>query len=87
MSRLEVRLARREGNGLRVLSRMLGYFGGNAYRMMQRQPGLRSPASRPWLYCVLAPFASSSSTTSCGFTVICTTLGDSRLNLESVLFR
>lgn len=54
-----------------------------AYRITQRQPGLRSLLSRPWLYCAFAPLASSSSTTSCGLTVICTTLGASWLNFDS----
>lgn len=56
----------------------------DAHRITQRHPGLRSLASRSLLYCDFAPLASSSSTISCGFTVICTTLGASRLNLNSV---
>lgn len=45
MSRFKVRLTRRE-----VLSRVRGCSGMAVYRMTQRQPGLRSLASRPWLY-------------------------------------
>lgn len=57
--------------------------GAASYRITHRHPGLRSLASRSRLYCAFAPFASSSSTTSCGLTVIWTTFGCSLLNLES----
>lgn len=55
----------------------------DAHRITQRHPGLRLLASRSLPYCDFAPLASSSSTTSCGLTVMCTTFGASRLNLNS----
>lgn len=51
------------------------------------QPGLRSLPSRSLVEkAPLPPFASSSSTISWGLIVICTTLGESWLNLESVSY-
>lgn len=53
------------------------------HRIMQHR-GLRSGVSRSRPVNCLLPLASSSSTTSCGLTVMWTTFGASRLNLLSI---
>jgi hypothetical protein len=54
----------------------------DVYKITQRQPAVGS-SSPSRLFAPLPPLASSSSTTSCGFTVICTTFGFSLWKRQS----
>jgi hypothetical protein len=56
----------------------------HVYNMTQRQPAVGS-SSPSLLFAPLPPLASSSSTTSCGFTVMCTTFGFSLWKRQSVI--